>query len=77
MSRAVTEILRDALELPGEARAALASSLLESLDTEVDADAEQAWRDEIQRRVEEIDTGAVSLTPWDEVKQRLEARIRR
>jgi len=36
MKREAAEILKDALALPPEARAALAGSLLESLDTEVD-----------------------------------------
>jgi Putative addiction module component len=43
MKREAAEILKDALALPTEARAALAESLLESLDTEVDEDAEAAW----------------------------------
>src|SRR4051812_11075052 len=40
MKREAAQILKDALALPTEARAALAGSLLESLDTEVDEDAE-------------------------------------
>src|SRR4029453_11089475 len=40
-------------------RAALAGSLLESLDTEVDEDAEAAWATEVNRRVAELDSGAV------------------
>ena len=39
MKRDAAEILRDALALPTEARAALAGSLLDSLDTDVDEDA--------------------------------------
>ena len=34
-----------------EARAALAGSLLDSLDTEVDEDAEAVWTTEVNRRV--------------------------
>ena len=44
MKRDAAEILKDALALPTEARAALAGSLLDSLDTDVDEDAE-AGRD--------------------------------
>jgi hypothetical protein len=40
---------------PTEARAALAGSLLESLDTDVDEDAEAAWATEVNRRVAELD----------------------
>jgi len=39
-----TEILMQALTLPPEARAALADSLLDSLDTDVDEDAAEQWR---------------------------------
>ncbi len=74
MPRDAAEILKDALALPLEARAALIGPLVESLDTEVDEDAEQAWREEIRRRLQEIDSGA-ALVPWDEARRRLLARL--
>lgn len=39
------------MQLPPEGRAALAGSLLESLDEKLDADVEAAWEEEIARRV--------------------------
>jgi len=57
-------LLKDALTLPAEARAALAASLLESVNMELDENSEKAWRQEIRRRVQEIDSGAVRLVPW-------------
>ena len=74
MKRDAAEILKDALALPTEARAALAGSLLDSLDTEVDEDAEAAWATEVNRRVAELDSGAVKTIPWAEVRRRLAAR---
>ena len=59
MPQGETEILRKDLALPPEARAAPANSLLESLDSVVDASAEEAWSEEIARRVEELDSGKV------------------
>ena len=56
MEREAVEILEKAIRLSKEARAAIAESLLESLDDEVDADAEKEWRAEIRRRLEEIDS---------------------
>jgi hypothetical protein len=41
------KLLEKALKLPAEARAALAGSLIESLDETVDEDAEAAWAEEI------------------------------
>jgi putative addiction module component (TIGR02574 family) len=67
----VSELLRKALKLPPEARAAIAGSLLESLDESVDSDAEAAWRLEIERRTRDLDTGHVQPVPWSRVKKAL------
>jgi putative addiction module component (TIGR02574 family) len=75
MSRDAGEILKEALTLPSETRAALADSLWDSLDREVDADAEEAWRKEIQRRLTELDSGAVAAIPWFEARSRLLAKL--
>jgi len=63
MAMEVAQILEEAVKLPPEARAALVHALLESIDTEVDADAEEQWKQEIQRRVKEIDDGSVKMVP--------------
>ena len=70
MKREAAEILKDALALPTEARAALAEAPLESLNTDVDEDAEVAWATEVNRRVAELDSGAVKTIPWAEVRRR-------
>ena len=69
MSPDVSDLLKKALELPAEARAALASSLLESLDETVDASAEEEWSKEIARRIEELDSGKVKTVPWAEARR--------
>jgi putative addiction module component (TIGR02574 family) len=74
MKRDAAEILKEALALPTEARAALAGSLLDSLDTDVDEDAEASWAIEVNRRVAELDSGAVKTVSWAEVRRRLAAR---
>lgn len=71
MKREPAEILRDALALPDEARAALAAQLIRSLDHEVDEDAEAEWDREILRRLREIDARAVELVPWSEARRRI------
>jgi len=68
------ELLKEALKLPPEARAALAASLLDSLDQEVDEDAEAAWQKEIDRRLRELDSGAVKPVPWSEARRRISGR---
>jgi putative addiction module component (TIGR02574 family) len=71
MKRDAAEILKAALALPTQARAALAGSLLESLDTEVDEGAEAAWATEVTRRLAELDGRQVNTIPWAEVRRRL------
>jgi len=41
MARDAAQLFHEAMELPEEARAALADSLLDSLEAEIDPDAEQ------------------------------------
>jgi len=77
-----TDLLRDALALPAEARAALIDSLLESLDVdaddvEVDGNAQEAWRDEIHRRLQQIDTETVRMIPWDDARHALRSGLQR
>lgn len=54
MKRDAADILKDALAHPTKARTTLAGSLLDSLDTDVDEDAEAAWATEVNRRVAEL-----------------------
>jgi putative addiction module component (TIGR02574 family) len=61
------KILEDAMQLEPSTRALIAETLLESLDFEEDFEVSQAWREEIQRRCEEIDSGKVKLVDSDTV----------
>jgi len=71
MRNDVTEILEGALKLPPEARAAIAGTLLESLDDVVDEGAEAAWEAEIHRRLRELDEGKVKPVPWAMARRRI------
>jgi putative addiction module component (TIGR02574 family) len=75
MARDAAQLLHEAMELFSEARAALADSLLNSLDAVIDADAEQLWREEIESRLASLNDGSVRLLPWSEVQGRLSSRI--
>ncbi|WP_437769263.1 addiction module protein [Sorangium sp. So ce281] len=67
------DVLAAALRLPDHARAALAAELLQSLgQAEADGDhVEEAWTDEIKRRLDEVDAGTVTPIPWPEARRRL------
>jgi putative addiction module component (TIGR02574 family) len=42
---------------------------------ERDPDSDEAWRIEIERRIAELDSGAVETVPWEVVKAELLRRI--
>ena len=77
MKRDATRLFREALRLSAQDRVALAEALLASLDEDVDDDAEVVWRSEVERRIGELDAGAVSPIPWPEVRRRLIGRTPR
>jgi putative addiction module component (TIGR02574 family) len=74
MTEEEKRLLRDAMKLPPEARAALAGSLLESLDESIDENAEAAWAAEIAKRAAEIDQRSVVMIPWAEARRRIAGR---
>jgi putative addiction module component (TIGR02574 family) len=67
----LSNILKEALKLPPEARAALAGTLLDSLDDAMDQDAESAWEAEILLRLKEIDGGKIKLMSWPEARTKI------
>lgn len=71
MSTNVAELFEQASTLSENERATLAGLLIESLETESDTDVEGAWRDEITRRMADLDSGAVKTVSWDSVKAKL------
>ncbi|NGZ10795.1 MAG: hypothetical protein CV088_15645 [Nitrospira sp. LK70] len=64
-------VLEEALKLSSNERAEVAERLIASLDEVPDADVEQAWQEEIQKRIQQIDRGEVKMIPWEEVQRRL------
>jgi putative addiction module component (TIGR02574 family) len=71
MGRNLKELFREAAQLPDEDRAALAGLLLESIEPGPEADVEAAWSAEIERRVTEINSGAIEMIPWEQVRKEL------
>jgi putative addiction module component (TIGR02574 family) len=71
VTRSAEEILRDALRLSPESRAAVAGRLIESLEAEVDENAEAEWSVEIARRLSELDSGSVQTIPWEEARRQI------
>jgi putative addiction module component (TIGR02574 family) len=70
MMQDAQELLKKALALPDRERADLAGGLIDRLDDNVDENAEAAWQEEIVRRLEDVQSGKVKTTSWDEVRQK-------
>lgn len=76
MTQEADELLKKALTLPPKDRATLAGSLIDSLDEVDESSAQNAWNDEIARRIEELDSGKAKTIPWDEVRRRVAAKLK-
>jgi len=71
----VEEVLREALELPPDARAKIASQLIASLDLEADEEIQRAWAHEIARRTEAVRAGALRGEDWRPVLDAIEREL--
>ena len=65
------DIWAKALTLRDKDRAELAGALIKSLESDPAAGVADAWRTEIERRIHDIDTGAVKTESWESVRERL------
>lgn len=75
MNSTTEQLLQAALTLPEEERLELAEALLASQGSPGEPPLDPAWLAEIQRRSAEIDSGAVQLTPWTVVRDRVRQRL--
>jgi len=71
----IDELKREALQLDPSTRASLARDLLESLDDLSEAEIEQLWLEEAERRHHQIVSGAVETVSMEEALSR--ARVAR
>ena len=70
------KIEAQALRLPPKDRARLAQRLISSLDPESDRDAEQAWVEEAERRLDELESGKIATIPAEQVLEKAHSTLR-
>ena len=70
MSPDVSDLLKRALSLPVEERAALANTLLDSLE-QIDESVQEAWDKEIARRIKDLKAGRAVTVPWEQLRRKL------
>lgn len=73
--RSAEAIAVDALSLPVDERAALVLRLAESLDEDLDSDAEDAWAAEVAARIEAVKAGTAETITTGEALARARARL--
>jgi putative addiction module component (TIGR02574 family) len=77
MTPQVPELLEKALALSAQERGLLIDRLIEILDDEpADEGVEEAWAKEVERRMGDIRSGRVEIIPGEQVRERLNARLR-
>ena len=74
MGIATDKLLEEALLLPADERASLVEKLLQSLNLPTEAEVNQLWVEEAERRVSQIEAGKVELIPGEQVFARIRAK---
>ena len=74
MSPEVSELLKRALALSADERAALANTLLDSLE-QTDESVQASWDDEVARRMQDLQAGRAVTVPWEELHRELLAML--
>lgn len=74
MGSEVSDLLKRALALPLDERAALANTLLDSLET-TDQSVQEAWDQEVARRIEDLKSGKAVTVPWEQLRRELLAML--
>jgi len=74
MSPEVSDLLKRALALPVDERAALANTLLDSLE-QTDESVQAAWDEEVARRMQDLQAGKAVTVPWEQLHQELLAML--
>jgi putative addiction module component (TIGR02574 family) len=75
MTRKLSEVERDAMELPLQERALLVEHLLTTLDTGEDINAEEQWLQEAEKRYHDYRAGRIASRPADQVFQEATKRL--
>ena len=74
MARSARELFEEAMRLRPEERETLMRLLIDTLDSSSEEKVDEAWRVEIERRMAELDAGAIESVSWEELRARLYQR---
>jgi predicted GTPase len=77
MSRSFAELTDEALRLSPQDQLRLARMLLEQSEAVGDLEVEAAWEEEIERRIELVDSGLAKGRPFAEVLREVDRQLGR
>lgn len=76
MGKTFSEIENEAIMLPAKERAALARGLIESLDSDISEECEQAWLEEAERRYTAYTQGEINGRPAAQIIAELKSKYK-
>lgn len=76
MATNFADLEKEALALSSREKATLAHTLIEALDSAVDAGAEKLWIEEAQRRYQAYKSGELEAASGEEAMQRARQRLK-
>lgn len=76
MARALADIERDIRALSDQERAQLLTALISDLDAPAESGAAQAWLEESERRLAEIESGTAKTVPGLAVLKEARSRLK-
>ena len=68
MIASARKLFESALNLDDQERAELVGLLLSSFEDDAEEGVDLAWKDEVSRRVAELDSGVVQMITWSKVR---------
>jgi putative addiction module component (TIGR02574 family) len=77
VARTIEDIENEIRSLSADDRMRLLRDLIADIDGGMDADIENAWLEEAERRYKELKEGEVELIPAEEVFTRARARLKK
>lgn len=77
MTRSFAELTDEALRLPPQDQLRLARALLEQAEAVGDLEVEAAWEEEIERRIELVDSGLAKGRSFTEVLRDVDRQLGR
>ena len=72
MRQAVNDLVERAREMSAQERSVIALEMLDSLTPPAQIEDELSWQQELQTRIDDLDSGRVKTIPWSQVRKEMD-----